>query len=719
MEQSINSTIAKILGPDAVKQLTDQGVNLDEITKGNGEKPATFEFTLARERIGAATSALTERMGRRPSGPHAAVQIAPPSEVIDKQKHTSEVEGKGASPSSQEESVRKVTARVAPELPIIPSSVLLVRLLEDGKIEEFNKLRPAGRLDLRGVSLAKRNLSGADLRYCELGRADLSGADLTDALVQHANLDRALLEGTTLSRAKFYQAALTRCNLKNVHNAKEGQFIEADLSFSDLTQSNFDSADFTDARLGQATLDHGSFKSAILTRAILARSVLNNCIFDGALLDNARLYQARGRDISFKDAILVGAEAVDSEFTSSNQKLEGSSVKKTSFENAWIQDFEHRGSIEAELLSNAKKSGLPPEGLLPKRTEVDSGKVLIDGLAGTDKVLFDAGMAELNQLIGLKDFKAMVPELLSHIKVSLARERLGLPGFERKLHYVLVGPPGVGKTTCARIMGKLFRSLGLLKEGHVIETDKSGFIAGYAGQTLSKTNELIDDSLGGVLIADEIYALTEAKNDDYAKDAIVVLVKRLWDDRAKFSAFFLGYPKQMKEFIAANPGFDRRMAGIIEFPSNTSGELVDIFKMKMKKLAFVPSPEMLGHVSVIMAINKELKQERFGNAGTVENLVEDLSKKMSQRLDKANTLDNKLALSSCGVEDLPSEKFAKLPLSELPPLSSLTWIDGQGKEVASKDLRLSGEFPNLSERSMTAIRELILKRSLVDIETNG
>jgi stage V sporulation protein K len=690
--------------------------NEDKLPQEEQEKTPVINFNLATESLGKAASSLRRIMDQRATGPLATATQEAPSEVQEEKRHKEELGGSAPEPGKGE-SMRRFAARTEQDLPLVPVSTILIKLLEEGKIQEFNQMRPAGRLDLSGICLAKRNLSGVDFRYCELSRADLRNVDLSHALLQHATLDRTNLEGSTLTEAKFFEAVLTHVNLKRVKDAGCAQFVKADLSYSELQESKFDNAVFTEAKLNMSHLEHASFKRSLMSKAQLARTVVNHTIFEGAILDEARFYQARGRDVNFKNAILVGAEAVGSEFTSSKQKLENGIVLQSTFEGAWTQDFVHRGAIADAILANSKRHGLPPKEALPNNPIVDQGKVLIDGLPNTDKVLYDAGMSELNKLIGLKDFKALVPQLLSHIKVSLAREQMGLPGFDRKLHYVLVGPPGVGKTTCARIMGKLFRSLGVLSEGHVIETDKSGFISGYAGQTLSKTNELIDDALGGVLIADEIYALTDTKNDDYAKDAIVVMVKRMWDDRFKFSAFFLGYPKQMKDFIAANPGFDRRLAGIIEFPPNTSGELVDIFKMKMKKYSMDYSPAMLGYVSAILAINKELKQERFGNAGTVENLVEDLSKRMSQRIDREGLIGSKKALIEATLQDLPSEIFAKLSISELPDIDSLRWVDASGKEFRYNEIDPKNEFPNLSENSLELLREVVRQHSLVDIET--
>jgi hypothetical protein len=172
----------------------------------------------------------------------------------------------------------------------------------------------------------------------------------------------------------------------------------------------------------------------------------------------------------------------------------------------------------------------------------------------------------------------------------------------------------------------------------------------------------------------------------------------------------------MKKFIAANVGFDRRMAGIIEFPSYTSGELIDIFKMKMNKLVMNYPPEMLAQTSVVLAMNKELKGERFGNAGTVENVVEELSKRMSSRLVHEKRLGDKKALTQAESDDLPCEKFCRLPLGELPPLERMRWVTNDGKEVTCDKLSGKGEFPSLSQESVEILRHIIAERKIVDFE---
>ena len=137
----------------------------------------------------------------------------------------------------------------------------------------------------------------------------------------------------------------------------------------------------------------------------------------------------------------------------------------------------------------------------------------------------------------------------------------------------------------------------------------------------------------------------------------------------------------------------------------------------MSKLAIRHSAEMLAQVSVVMALHKEIKQEKFGNAGTVENFVEDLSKRMSQRLDRHGSLKDKDALTSASIEDLPIEKYAKIPVDKLPALKELHWLSDDGKAYRLADLPKEGAFPNLSPDSEALVRGLVMKHGLVDINT--
>jgi hypothetical protein len=200
----LGAFIGSVLGKDAVSELEKAGLSLGEPANGDlentggakGARGSEMDFQLAGKSLGAATQAIRDRFSRAGmGGPSAAASAAPPAEMVEAEAHKRDIAGGGGLSPTEGESVRKLAAKATPELPRIKPSPELIKALKDGDVETFNSLRPAGRLDLTGINLSKRNLSGIDLRYCELARSDFSGTDLTGALLQYANLDRAVFEG--------------------------------------------------------------------------------------------------------------------------------------------------------------------------------------------------------------------------------------------------------------------------------------------------------------------------------------------------------------------------------------------------------------------------------------------------------------------------------------------------------------------------------------------
>lgn len=192
-------------------------------------------------------------------------------------------------------------------------------------------------------------------------------------------------------------------------------------------------------------------------------------------------------------------------------------------------------------------------------------------------------MKELDSLIGLKSVKDEISELRNFIKIQQMRKSQGLKTSHISYHCVFTGNPGTGKTTVARIVAEIYRNMGILSKGHLVETDRSGLIAEYLGQTAVKTNQIIDSALDGVLFIDEAYSLVQkySNSSDYGHEAVATLLKRMEDDRDRLVVILAGYGDEMKDFIDTNPGLQSRFNRYIHFEDYGVDELLAIFKLNL------------------------------------------------------------------------------------------------------------------------------------------
>ncbi len=250
-----------------------------------------------------------------------------------------------------------------------------------------------------------------------------------------------------------------------------------------------------------------------------------------------------------------------------------------------------------------------------------------------DESLLQDSLNELNRLIGMDKVKAQINELVRLVRFYRESSRDVLNSFF--LHTVFVGNPGTGKTTVARILTKIYKALGVLERGHMVETDRQGLVAGYVGQTAIKTAERIDESMGGVLFIDEAYALTMntgGAQGDFGDESIQTLLKRMEDHRGKFFVFVAGYPDNMESFLKANPGLSSRFDKILKFEDYSPEELHQIAQLMLTEHGIVPTPEAEAHLRNYLAFIYEYRDKYFGNARTVRSIVLEAIKNQNLRL---------------------------------------------------------------------------------------
>ena len=243
-------------------------------------------------------------------------------------------------------------------------------------------------------------------------------------------------------------------------------------------------------------------------------------------------------------------------------------------------------------------------------------------------------MEDLNELIGLTGIKHDVRELYDFTKIQKLRKDAGMKTVPVSMHLVFTGNPGTGKTTVARILARLYKQIGVLSTGQLVECDRSGLVAGYVGQTAVKTQKKIEEAMGGVLFIDEAYSLARSADQgtDFGQEAIDTILKAMEDHRDEFVVIVAGYTKPMETFIHSNPGLQSRFNKFIEFPDYTVDELLAIFDLNCRKYEYVPDPEAREQVKTLLMLRKAQMPENFANAREVRNLFETIITNQARRI---------------------------------------------------------------------------------------
>lgn len=236
-------------------------------------------------------------------------------------------------------------------------------------------------------------------------------------------------------------------------------------------------------------------------------------------------------------------------------------------------------------------------------------------------------LADLRRLVGLEPVKLEVERLVAAREFTNARVARGLPAIEQSPHLVFTGNPGTGKTTVARLVADLYKALGILKKGHVVEADCSKLIAAYIGQTPIKTQRLCEQARGGVLFIDEAYGLTGHQHQGYGPEAIETLLKFMEDNRGDIVVIVAGYPQEMQGFLDANPGLRSRFDVVIDFPDYSTDELVSIFDLYLAEFKLELTPEARNKVVAFTAGMERFRG--FGNGRAMRNLFNEVVRRHS------------------------------------------------------------------------------------------
>ncbi|HEY0016699.1 MAG TPA: AAA family ATPase [Longimicrobium sp.] len=264
----------------------------------------------------------------------------------------------------------------------------------------------------------------------------------------------------------------------------------------------------------------------------------------------------------------------------------------------------------------------------------------------------DELMARLHKLVGLEKVKKEVETLTNLVRINKMRQERKLPVPPLSLHMAFTGNPGTGKTTVARLLAQIFRAIGVLEKGHLVETDRSGLVAGYVGQTAIKVHEKVTEAMGGMLFIDEAYALATGDEEDFGREAVDTLVKLIEDHRDKFIVVVAGYPAPMQKFLDSNPGLRSRFNRFIHFDDYTPDELFKIMERMCGEHGYKLQPSAAQFIQWLLSRMHEKRGENFANGRDVRNIFEQA---LAQQANRVGPMQNPSDEELCSLvaEDVP------------------------------------------------------------------
>ena len=323
------------------------------------------------------------------------------------------------------------------------------------------------------------------------------------------------------------------------------------------------------------------------------------------------------------------------------------------FANAYIKADGNIAIQEQETLSKFKQLLYPNDTSKPSIRNESTPSLTEHVQKNVPTRSLEDLLTELNSFIGLETVKNDVIQMVNFLKVQQMRQTRGMLSVPVSRHLVFYGNPGTGKTTIARLLALIYKSLNVISTGHLVETDRSGLVAGYVGQTAIKVREVVSKAIGGVLFIDEAYSLT-GEGQDYGSEAVDTSVKLMEDNRDDLIVIVAGYTEKMNKFLQSNPGLKSRFNKYFSFEDYSPTQLVSIFELFCKSAGFLLTPEARDKVFGIFILLSKVKDETFGNARLARNVFEQTINNQANRIISIMDITEQ-TLSTIEVVDVPGE----------------------------------------------------------------